>query len=131
MTPQENHPRNWRWSPAGWLPIASFAILLGYACFAASVNGHWPYYAHPDPKDLSGAVLSHVVMFATLMGLLSVLLVPAAFGVSRILAAWKRQDPLTIEPGAARMYLVGAIVWCIDLALMSADRRSLTSWILD
>jgi hypothetical protein len=131
MTPQEHRQRIWRWSPVGWLPIASYAMLVGYACFAMSVVGHWPYYAHPDPKDLPGGSLVKVVTFTTLAGLASVVLIPAAFGFSRLVAAWQKKESLTLQQSAARMYLFGAIVWCIDLGLKSAGRHSLTSWILD
>jgi hypothetical protein len=33
-------------------PVLLILSLLGYACQARLHLGHWPYYEHPDPKDL-------------------------------------------------------------------------------
>lgn len=114
------------------LPLACYGALIAYACYAAMVVGHWPYYSHPDPKQLPGRPLVGVFAFITMLGLLSVVVLPAAYGAYRAIAASKEWKlPAQIKP--VLLYSMGAAIWVLDVAAEFNDLPwpSLMSWIFD
>jgi drug/metabolite transporter (DMT)-like permease len=114
------------------LPLAGFLLLVGFAGYAASIIGHWPYYAHPDPKELGLPRMVTVVGLASLLGLLSIILLPCGYILARMVARW-RQRPLVLSPGTLPLYFAGAALWLIDFTLMHTGGPwpSLLNWILD
>lgn len=97
------------------LPLACYGALIAYACYAAMVVGHWPYYSHPDPKQLPGRPLVGVFAFITMLGLLSVVVLPAAYGAYRAIAASKEWTlPAQMKP--VLLYSMGAAIWVLDVA---------------
>ena len=114
------------------LPLLGYAVLLGYAGYATVVIGHWPYYAHPDPKDLPGPTLLRIVSGAMAVSLAMVVALPIGYAIRRAVAAWKKQS-LAPHPAPLLIYGAGALVWILDLAaeFTPLPWSSLTSWMLD
>ena len=116
--------------PVSVLPIVCYAALLAYAIYAALVVGHWPYYSHPDPKELPAGALTAAVLVITLFGLLSVVLIPVVYAGYRAIALWKRWQFRTAVSSIV-IFTIGAAVWAIDFTLIHVGKHSLISWILD
>lgn len=112
------------------VPLLGFAALFGYACYAATVVGHWPYYSFPDPSDLPAEHLGAPLVLVSLLSFALVLLIPVAYLIYRILARVRKWE-LREQKGAYVWYAVGAAPWLLDLAIAGASRYSLISWILD
>lgn len=36
-----------------WIPLIAFAVPNAFAAIARFRVGHWPFYSHPDPKELA------------------------------------------------------------------------------
>jgi hypothetical protein len=112
------------------VPLLSFGALLVYACYAATVVGHWPYYSAPDPKDLPASHLTTPLLSFSALGFVLVLLIPIGYLVFRVLARvrkWQLRD----QKGAFVWYAVGAAPWLLDLVLAWASGYSLIVWIMD
>ena len=60
------------------LPLACYVILTGAACYSWAVFGNWPSYGNPDPKNLPVRAVYTLAAVATLVGIVSVLLLPIA-----------------------------------------------------
>ena len=114
------------------LPLASYAALLAYACYGAVVVGHWPYYAHPDPKELPVQVLLHIATIIMLMGVLSVLLLPIVYAAWRLVMRLQHR-PVLQDSVWVWVYVAGAIAWIIDFSALHGKMpwHSVISWILD
>jgi hypothetical protein len=114
------------------LPLFCFGIMLAYACYGAVVVGHWPYYAHPDPKELPARMLLQVVAMVMLIGAASVVCLPVGYAIWRgVLGV--RKTPAPRHRVWVLWYLVGAIIWLLDFGALH-DRlpwHSVISWILD
>jgi hypothetical protein len=62
-----------------WIPLAGYTFAFAFAVVAYSKVGHWPYYSHPDPKELQlplfhrtallGVLLAHVGMLVGMLAL--------------------------------------------------------------
>ena len=117
------------------LPAICYAVLLVFACLAALQIGHWPYYAHPDPKELlSLRAVYLIASYATLLGVVSVVVLPACYAIFRTLAQWRKWRKWRFEkkPKGIILYSVGATLWILDFVLMFTHSRwSLMSWIFD
>ncbi|RXK55768.1 hypothetical protein ESB00_07745 [Oleiharenicola lentus] len=114
------------------LPLVCFLVLFAYGCYGTVVVGHWPYYAHPDPKELPLRPLSYAVALTSLAGILAVLALPIAYTVARGIAAWRKQ-PLTLRHGTLPLYFMGSALWVADFVVMKSGGpwHSLLSWIMD
>ena len=114
------------------LPIVCYGLIVAYACYAAAVVGHWPYYAHPDPKDLPLRGLVYVADIILLIGLVTVVLVPIVYGAYRTKAAWSK---VQVPPhrAAVGLYCFGALSWVADVAAEFANLpwKSLAGWVAD
>jgi hypothetical protein len=114
------------------LPVACYAAILGYACYAWFHIGHWPYYAHPDPKELPNHLLLQIASMVFLIGALSVVLIPLGYLSWRAVAIWRK---VSVSPHSSCvvLYLVGLALWALDLTADFTDVpwKSTISWILD
>src|SRR5688572_6312001 len=73
------------------LPLACYGALIAYACYAWFQIGHWPYYAHPDPKELPHRELLSIMTAVFLVGVGSVILVPVGYPVWRGVMTWRKK----------------------------------------
>lgn len=114
------------------LPLACYGVLIAYACYAWFQVGHWPYYAHPDPKELPHKLLLGITGRVAAVGLISILLVPLGFLVRR-LVGFIRKKPMPWPRQAKLFFLVGAVVWVLDLAaeLSRLPWNSNMGWLAD
>lgn len=111
-------------------PLVCFFALFAYACYAALVVGHWPYYAFPDPKDLPAGHLTTWLALLALVGFASVVFIPIGYAVFRASARWKSWQ-LPDQGGALTWYGIAAAPWLLDLVIAYFSRYSLLSWIFD
>ena len=96
------------------------------------VTGHWPYYNHPDPKELPNSLLFQVVGIAFLMGALSLPVLPFGYAVWRF--AVERKHQVVPKHGTWMMlYVAGATVWIADFAALHGRLpwHSVLGWLLD
>jgi hypothetical protein len=114
------------------LPLLCYALMVAYAGYGAAVVGHWPYYAHPDPKGLPVPALLTVAAIAMLVGSLSVLLLPLAYAGWRLVLRQKRRS-LPAHRTWVWLYAAGAAVWIADFAALHGRMpyHSIVNWILD
>lgn len=107
-----------------WLPTAWWV-----ACVVAAVRvwlylGHWPYYGHPDPKDIpahAGPVPEWVELASFLFSLLLLVWVPL-FGLRRVVRMrWWLTVSAVLWPAA----------WVGFAALARFDPGGVLDWILD
>lgn len=96
------------------LPLACYAVIVCYGCYAWFQIGHWPYYAHPDPKELPHRVLLDIASAVFLAGLLSVISIPAGYLLWRAVASWQKR-PVPPHRTPVVLYLTGVAVWVLDL----------------
>ena len=114
------------------LPLATYAVIIAYAYYGAAVAGHWPYYSHPDPKDLPLRALGYVASVFFLIGVLSVILIPAGYLVWRLAAFWTKR-PVLPHLRAVLFFCAGSVLWVLDFAAIHTDLpwTSQISWLLD
>ena len=62
-------------------PILWLAFFYGFVFRARMHLGHWPRYAHPDPKDLD-FTLHHVVLHYGILAFPFIAIVAVAFGIA-------------------------------------------------
>ncbi|HEX2860434.1 MAG TPA: hypothetical protein VHN79_02295 [Lacunisphaera sp.] len=114
------------------LPLVCYALMFAFTCYVATVLGHWPYYANPDPKELRQSFLVNAVTIAMLLGALSLLLVPLGYAIWR---AALRIRQLQTPPHRAflAVYFVGLTVWVFDLMALHGGMpwHSIVDWLLD
>ena len=114
------------------LPLVCFALLLAYAGYAMFVTGHWPYYNHPDPKQLPNSALFKMVGVAFLGGARSRVVRPCGYAVWRF--AVERKHQAVPKHGAwVMLYLAGASVWIVDFAALHGRLpwHSVLGWLVD
>jgi hypothetical protein len=114
------------------LPLACYGVLVAYACYAWFHVGHWPYYAHPDPKELPHAALLTITWVVTAVGIFSIVLVPLGFLVRRLFG-FIRKQPMPWPRWAKLLFLAGAAVWVLDISaeLSRLPWSSNLSWLAD
>lgn len=114
------------------LPLACYGALIAYACYAWFQVGHWPHYAHPDPKELPHRVLLNLTSVVFLVGVGSVIFVPAGYLVWRGVAAW-RKKAISPHRRPVAVYLTGVALWVLDFAaeFTAMPWTSNISWLLD
>jgi hypothetical protein len=100
-----------------WIPVAAFALLMVFASIASKTVGHWPYYSHPDPKDLGLPYLHSLALFGIPIGLLS-----AFVGIIGLIGAheqWRRWH--------IGIFVVGVLLWALNMGQVGR----LLNWLLD
>jgi hypothetical protein len=114
------------------LPLTCYSVLLAYACYAWFHVGHWPHYAHPDPKELPHRALLTITSVVAAVGFFSMLLVPAGFLVRR-LVGFIRKQPMPWAQRAKVFFLAGAAVWVLDFSaeLSRLPWSSNLGWLAD
>jgi hypothetical protein len=114
------------------LPLICFGIMMAYACYGAAVVGHWPYYAHPDPKELPARVPLTVGAFVMLIGAASLVCLPLGYGIWRIFLCLGKA-PAAPHRAWVLWYLAGVSIWLLDFAAGHywLPWHSTISWILD
>jgi len=114
------------------LPLVCYGTLVAYACYAWVQIGHWPYYAHPDPKELPHRALLSITSAVFLLGVSSMIFVPVGYLVYRVVAA-ARKKAISPHRGPAVLYLTGAALWVLDFAaeFTALPWSSNISWLLD
>jgi hypothetical protein len=114
------------------LPLVCFALMFAYAAYGAVVVGHWPYYAHPDPKELPLPRLFAAVAIITLAGALSLLLLPIGYATWRLALRLKHRAVPTHRTWVG-LYAAGAMLWVADFAALHGRLpwHSVLNWILD
>ncbi len=100
-----------------WMPLVAFFVVMLFASVAWRTVGHWPYYSHPDPKDLGLPFLHTLALFAIPIGLLS-----AFIGTIGLIGAheWWRQWHIGI-------FIVGVLLWASNMG----QAGHLLNWLLD
>jgi hypothetical protein len=106
--------------------------MAAYACYGFIVVGHWPYYAHPDPKELPARVLLQVTAIIMLVGALSLVAIPVGYAGWRTVMHLRRR-PIPKHGTAILFYVAGAALWLVDFAALHGrvPWHSIISWILD
>jgi hypothetical protein len=114
------------------LPLVCFGVLIAYAGYAWFQVGHWPYYAHPDPKELPHRVLLYITGIFFLVGIFSILLVPVGLLVGRVISARRNYASSPLQR-ATVLYLAGAALWLLDLAAVHTAMpwTSTIGWSID
>jgi hypothetical protein len=117
---------------AALLPLACYAVLFGYAGYGWWMMGHWPYYAHPDPKELPRRVLLSIATVAFIVGALFLVLIPIAYAGWRGAASWRKR-PTAPHRKTVLWYSAGLAVWVLDMIpeFTDAPWSSNISWLLD
>ena len=105
------------------LPLSYLTMLYTFALRAALYLGHWPYYGHPDPKDLPEQFDPPEFLE---------LLIPAlAFSFQAVLVV------LLVKrfAGSARQLqaagLIAISLWFLSLTLFLSDPVGVLDWIMD
>jgi hypothetical protein len=113
------------------LPLIGYLVLLGFACYASFVVGHWPSYANPDPKTLPVPCLGVTVGLLVLASIFLVPITPCVLGLVHLIARI-RQKPLG---GSLRIawaaWVIGLSVWVFEASRAIARRGGLLDWIFD
>ena len=114
------------------LPLVCYALMFAYACYGAFLIGHWPYYAHPDPKELPVRALLDTVAIIMLVGALSLVLVPVGYAMWRLAVKLKHRA-VPQHRVWVMLYVAGVTIWIVDFAALHGKTpwHSILSWILD
>lgn len=96
------------WAAVSWLPMMTFAVPIVFAAVAFVRVGNWPYYSHPDPKDLRLPVLHVAALLCYPIALFSFL----ARGLAAViwLVGFRKRDLL--------VFLIGAVLWLVGLPIV-------------
>jgi hypothetical protein len=123
--------------PVGWrewliLLIAALSappwVLLAsaytFAFRAALYLGHWPYYAHPDPKDLPARFhpQSEILEFL-IPTIISVIITCKVWRLVIRLAPWPRPVPYALT--------ALLVLWLLPIVLAMLDPLGVFEWIVD
>ena len=111
------------------LPLVAFVAVVGLACYAWAVAGHWPVYARPDPKDLPDCVWLPIWPWIVAGAVASVVLYPPLAAVSLARAKlsarlWLREHGIGLA-----VFCLGVGLWAIETSVRG--ERGLLSWLLD
>jgi len=114
------------------LPLACYVLLVAAACYSWAVVGRWPSYGTPDPKNLPVRAVHTIASIATLVGIVSVLLLPIAELVCTVVRRLWRKVGRVHDPRIVLFYGIGAVLWIVDvLRWRSIDAGGLVNWIFD
>lgn len=97
------------------LPLLGYGAVIVHACYAWTQVGHWPYYAHPDPKELAHRLPGYIAAVIFVAGALATLLLPFGLLVGRLIAAFRGNASSSLHRATA-LYLAGAALWLLDFS---------------
>src|SRR5687767_13461639 len=111
------------------LPLVCYVLLFAYAGYGAFVIGHWPYYAHPDPRELPLRVLLHTAVIIMLAGALSLIVLPMGYAMWRLVMKLKHRA-VPQHRTWVMLYLIGSIIWVADFAALQGRMpwHSILNW---
>lgn len=99
------------------IPLAAYTVVIAFAAVAASRVGHWPYYSHPDPKDLQLPLLHRAAFFAVLIAHAALLAALCALVVR----------PQSWQPRHMALLLAGGGLWLFE----ALRDQHLFIWLID
>jgi hypothetical protein len=104
------------------LPALYVPVLWGYGYCASTYLGHWPFYDHPDPKDMHMKLLHSIVWASMLTSLGALLLWPIT-----AYSFWKRMS--------VRRFIANTLIFAVAVAAFWAQIRidpgGLFEWYID
>lgn len=101
-------------------------MLLCFALFSRLKIGHWPYYAHPDPKQLDAPFLHSITLFGFLLSFLAVVIAPLALVVAAFIDEKEPGIKKKIFFHTMAVYLLGISLWSLDISM-----GEFTNWLID
>lgn len=106
------------------LPFILLASIYTFAFRAALFLGHWPYYAHPDPKDLPVHFHPHTEFLEFVIPTVASVIVTCLF-VRTIMrfATWGRRLQFAL--------LAAFLLWMLSYLLLVSDDFGVLKWIMD
>ena len=106
------------------LPLTLFGYIHAFAIRAALFLGHWPYFAHPDPKDLPGRFHSQYEFID--------LLIPVMVSVS-FTSLFASLVCRFARPSRKIPYAIGMTLtfWVLSLFLLILDPTGVVAWYMD
>jgi hypothetical protein len=119
-------------SVVAMLPLACYVLLVAAACYSWAVVGSWPSYGNPDPKNLPVRAVYTTAIIATLIGIVSVLILPIAeLAFMAVRRLWRKEWRLH-GTRIVVFYGIGAALWIVDvLRWRRVDASGLVNWIFD
>lgn len=112
---------SWLLATAGAYPLIWLACFYGLVLRTRFAVGHWPYYAHPDPKD-TGFDLHYSLLMWGMFALPFIALVATAFGLFSKLRSREVSWWLVVAPFLAAF---GTIVY------LKVEPGDFIGWFLD
>jgi hypothetical protein len=113
----------------GSLPLVAFFTTLAFAAYAWSVTGHWPYYAHPDPKELPLTSVGHLWSASVVLAAVSLGVYPAAAILSFAMGRLSKVDWLRLNTWHVTAFVTGVVLWAGETIVRGP--RCLLSWLVD
>ncbi|MBK1879458.1 hypothetical protein JIN87_21410 [Pelagicoccus mobilis] len=109
------------------MPLWAYLSLVGFALVSMGVYGHWPYYGHPDPKELEMPFLSGMVGFLFVAAFFLLPVVPLFIG-AKVFVSWKAgwKESLGWVWASLVLYLAGVVLVVWDIQFFG-----LINWMLD
>jgi hypothetical protein len=110
-------------------PLVAFVATVLLACHSYAVTGHWPFYAHPDPKGLPNGVLLAICFWTFLAAVFSLVIypLPALHIVVSAKLEHKRLAPGFLWPMA--IFVLGVGLWVVERFIPGND--CLLEWLAD
>lgn len=115
------------------VPLAAYGMLMGFAWRAYLQVGHWPYYSHPDPKDVGlfrpddGFGVGFVILIH--------LMVPVSLCAAIVVSGNVIKDVVTAgrtRAGRQILQRCAQLVVCLfGLALFLAEFQRHQDWLAD
>ena len=110
------------------MPVCGYVVLVLYAAVVAQKIGHWPWYSHPDPKDLHWPFATAPVALVTIVAILAIpfgTIALLGIAIARAIRSEFRAHRSLLFRRAAWLG-AGAGLWTCDIV-----RGGLLSWIMD
>jgi hypothetical protein len=105
------------------LPWIWLAYIYTFACRAAVFLGRWPYYAHPDPKDLPDRFHQSDFLDIVIPTIVSVILTCVLTLLVRRLVPWPR--------AVANALVILLALWLFAVAFIAIDPGGVLVWFAD
>lgn len=109
------------------IPLVGYLLLLSLAIKSYLSTGHWPFYNHPDPKQLNLPFLYHCVGVSLIASIIAFLATPLFIAIHWIRFGNEKQKPRERLRFALLFYLLSISTWGIDIMFGS----NLITWYID
>jgi hypothetical protein len=111
------------------VPLVAFIATILLACHSYAVTGHWPYYAHPDPKGLPNGGLVAICLWPVLAAVFSLVVYPlwALLVFVRTKLENKRLAPEYLWSMA--VFVLGVGMWVVERFI--PGHSCLLVWLMD